>query len=86
MVRELTEEDRIKYLNYCRPEYEVRAEMKASLEEATELAKEEGHAEGLAKGIAEGIAEIAHAMKKEGLSDEMITKLTGLAADQLKNI
>ena len=53
--------------------------------------KTEGRAEGLAEGLAEGraegkssaTAEIARSMKAEGLSIAMISKFTGLSAEEI---
>jgi len=46
----------------------------------------EGEAEGRAKGIIEGKTETARNMKAEGLSLPVITKITGLSAEEIEKL
>jgi len=47
-------------------------------------AREDGITEGRAEGIAEGRAETARAMKAEGIAVSVISKCTGLTAEQIE--
>ena len=46
----------------------------------------EGEAKGLKKGKIEGKTEIAHNLKKMGLSIEMIIQATGLSAEEIESL
>ncbi|BAZ69016.1 hypothetical protein NIES4106_37850 [Fischerella sp. NIES-4106] len=47
---------------------------------------DEGRAEGRAEGIQEGIQRVAVNLLKEGMSTDMVTKLTGLSVEQLQQL
>ncbi len=47
---------------------------------------DEGRAEGRAEGIQEGIRRVAVNLLKEGMSREMVSKLTGLSVEQLQQL
>ena len=55
-----------------------------------EKGRSEGEAIGLEKGLVEGAAqekrEIAKSMIKEGIAKEIIKKVTGLSADEIKKL
>ena len=53
---------------------------------AQDKGREEGHAEGRAEGAQEKALEIARSLKAMGLSDEEITKATGLDHKALAKI
>ena len=46
----------------------------------------EGMAKGMAKGLTEGKIEIAKALKKDGMSNELIAKYTGLSAQEINEL
>ena len=64
------------------------------IEFATIKGREEGLAEGHEKGLAEGLAEgkssatieIAKSMKAEGMTIAMISKFTGLSAEEIETL
>jgi predicted transposase/invertase (TIGR01784 family) len=47
---------------------------------------DEGRAIGWAEGIQEGIQRVAVNLLKEGMSREMVSKLTGLSVEQLQQL
>ncbi|PMB13968.1 hypothetical protein CEN48_12215 [Fischerella thermalis CCMEE 5282] len=47
---------------------------------------DEGRAIGRAEGIQEGIQRVAVNLLKEGMSREMVSKLTGLSVEQLQQL
>ena len=51
-----------------------------------EKGREEGREEGLKEGIEKGHIETAVSMKRDGVSDEFISKHTGLSIEQIKNL
>jgi len=48
--------------------------------------KQEGMEEGMEKGMKEGKTEIAHKMKADGLTPEIISKYTGLTIEEIENL
>lgn len=61
----------------------ARKALRQGREEGEAKGREEGKAEGFAKGEAKAKLELAKAMKSEGLSEEMICRLTGLSEEQI---
>ena len=55
-------------------------------EEGREEGRAEGREEGRAEGREEGRAEIVRQMKANGMTTEMISKITGLSANDIDNI
>lgn len=53
---------------------------------AERISREKALAEGMAKGMAKGKREIACHMKKEGLSFELIAKLSGLSVKEIEKL
>ncbi|WP_158107033.1 hypothetical protein [Caedibacter taeniospiralis] len=51
-----------------------------------ELARAEGIETGIEKGILKGKFEVAKNLKQLGLTDEQISKATGLSVDELKQL
>jgi predicted transposase YdaD len=46
----------------------------------------EGLAEGIAEGIAEGMRRVAVNLLKEGMSVEIVAKVTGLSVEQIQQL
>ena len=62
------------------------ADMRTEIDKWAELAyaEEKGLAEGRAEGRAEGLAETARAMLADGMDPVLVTKYTGLSAEELE--
>lgn len=56
------------------------------LKGVVDTARDEGKAEGLIEGIEQGIRLTAQKLKQEGLSVEMIAKVTGLTVAEIENL
>lgn len=79
-------------------EYEDSLKAYRDIKNSLDTAKDEGRAEGMAKGIAEGMAKglakgrvetlnkMVSEMKREGLSYDLIEKLTGLSQKDIDAI
>jgi len=61
-------------------------ELKGVVDTARDEGKAEGKAEGLIEGIEKGICLTAQKLKQEGLSVEMIAKVTGLTVAEIENL
>lgn len=64
-------------------EYQESLKIYRDLKNSIDTAYDEGKAEGLAEGKAEGIRLTAQKLKQEGLSVEMIAKVTGLTVEEI---
>ena len=53
---------------------------------ALKTAEKKGHAEGREEGLREGIIKTAQNMKKEGMSDSLIAKMTGLTEQEIAEL
>ena len=52
----------------------------------TDIAEDRGRAEGRAEGKAEGKAEVALRMLEEGISIEVVSRITGLKRSELNKL
>ena len=53
---------------------------------ALKTAEKKGHAEGREEGLREGIVKTAQNMQKEGMSDSLIAKMTGLTEQEIAEL
>ena len=75
------------FTDYERDYYnDLNYEKQEGLKEGIKKGKEEGLKEGLDKGLKEKSIEIAKNMLKEGLDINLISKLSGLSIDEIKNL
>lgn len=74
------------YKSSIMTEYEYKTYLSEAIEQGLAEGEAKGLEKGLAEGKAEGKAEIAKAMKAEGLSVELISKVTELSAEQIKSL
>ena len=72
-------EEKIKYLNDMTTERDIRNQIAFARDKGIEKGREEGREEGAAQKS----AEIARALLSEGLSVEVISKCTGLSAEEI---
>ena len=72
-----TEDDTREWL-----EFELERTRKAALTEG----RAEGEAKGMAKGAREAALETARRMLKEGLSEEIVIRCTGLSSDEVAGL
>ena len=81
-IAKFSKEKRIQYNKDMYDERRRNGEMKAARQDG--LA--EGLAEGLARGREEGILQMARNMKQQGLSLDIIQRVTGLSADVCESL
>ena len=55
-------------------------------DEGIAIGEKRGRAKGITEGITEGKIETARNMLKDGLSADLITKYTGISAQQMKGL
>ena len=67
-----------------RQEYDKTMTTKIDIIEQQETARKRGLEEGMEKGRLEGLLDVAGKMRAEGLPAELICRITGLSAEQLK--
>lgn len=67
-----------------RQEYDKTMTTKIDIIEQQETARKRGLEEGMEKGRLEGLLDVAGKMRAEGLPAELICRMTGLSAEQLK--
>ncbi len=67
-----------------RQEYDKTMTTKIDIIEQQETARKRGLEEGMEKGRLEGLLDVAGKMRAEGLPTELICRMTGLSAEQLK--
>ena len=67
-----------------RREYDKTMTTKIDIIEQQETARKRGLEEGMEKGRLEGLLDVAGKMRAEGLPAELICRMTGLSAEQLK--
>lgn len=88
-IAKLNSEDMKSYqesLKAYRDNYSVMESLKKEAIRARIEGREEGRQEGREEGREENKLETAIAMKKEGLSDELIAKVTGLSKEELARL
>lgn len=77
-------EDKIKYHNDMTTDRDIRNQIAFARDKGVE----EGIAQGITQGVIQGVTqrniEIARAMLKEGLDIVMVSRCTGLTADEIK--
>ena len=78
--RKVTEDE----LEYERRESRFRYQLQRNTE--LSVARNEGEAIGLKKGAAQEKREIAKSMLQEGIEKAVITKITGLSAEELEKL
>ena len=89
-ISTLSEKDQLRYESDLKNYMDIMS----CIEFATIKGREEGLAEGHEKGLAEGLAEgkssatieIAKSMKAEGMTIAMISKFTGLSAEEIETL
>jgi predicted transposase/invertase (TIGR01784 family) len=67
-------------------EYEQSLKTYRDLNNVINTAYDEGEAKGIEKGIEKGIRLTAKKLKQEGLSNEIISKVTGLTTTEIENL
>ena len=82
----MTDEERLRYRSYMESLRNARSMLSASYEDGEAKGKAIGGARGIEKGKAEGITEVAKNMKSEGISVDVISKVTGLSAEEIEEL
>ncbi|MDR1830054.1 MAG: Rpn family recombination-promoting nuclease/putative transposase [Candidatus Fibromonas sp.] len=85
---DMSDEERLRYRSYMESLRNARSMLSASYEDGEargiEKGKIEGKAEGKIEGKTEGITEVAKNMKSKGISLNIISKVTGLSAEEIE--
>ena len=86
MFAHMNEDMQMKYVRQMMAEWDRESQLATAIMHGEERGEAKGLAKGLAKGRAEGIAETAKAMKEKGLDLSLISEITGLTAEQIKEL
>jgi len=82
----MTKEEQAAYRRHLDDAVIMRDVITTAWEESRFMGHAEGHAEGLAEGLAEGRAETARKMKADNMPVELISKYTGLMAEEIEQL
>lgn len=89
-VSNMSEEDRIKYDSALRHYRDTISVLQGAIDKGKALGQTEGfakgQAEGRAEGRAEGVSNVAKKMKENGISSDIITKMTGLSTEEIEKL
>jgi predicted transposase/invertase (TIGR01784 family) len=83
-VANYTPEERVSYDYSLKVYWDLKNVIDSATGAARKEARAEALAEGIAEGIAAGIAKVAKAMKKNGISINIISKTTGLSENDIE--
>jgi len=83
---DMTDAERLRYRSYMESLRNARSMLSASYEDGEARGIEKGKAEGKIEGEAIGVKRTAKNMKSEGISLDIISKVTGLSAEEIAEL
>ena len=82
----MTLDDRNQYDREMTTELDIRAQIECAMEKGIVLGREEGLVVGRSEGVREGVVRTALNLRAEGVSEDVICRVTGLSSEEVKGL